>query len=187
MASDSTPPLVQQNLTFPEDEDGARFAADSVLAFPDAAHLRGEGGTLSLEIEPDWDGNDPGDFSLLNVRNPNDPNNMLRVYKNGRFLRYIFADNTAQEREIGFDMSDWESGERHEVAVTWGDSTTVLYVDGRAVGRNSYGGSLEIPSGTPMYIGSDIPEAPPSGAGGVISDLRVYGKALNGRQIANAR
>lgn len=187
LATDSTAPITEQNVTYPEKGDGVRFGPDSILAFPNAGNLRGDAGTLSLDIRPEWDGDAEGDYSLVNVRTPDDPSNMLRVYKNGAYLRYIFSDDTGQERDVGVDISEWEAGDRHSVTVTWGDSSTALYVDRRLVGQNTYDGRLQIPFGTPLYVGSDVPQAPPTGAGGVISNLRVYGKALGGDVIAAAQ
>jgi hypothetical protein len=186
LALDSTPPLVEQDLSFADDGDGVKFGPTSVLAYPNAGNLRGDAGTLSLDINPEWDGSDDGDFSLINVRTADDPTNVMRVFKNGKYMRFLFADDTGQERGISVDISNWDAGDAHNVAVTWGNSTMSLYLDGRLAGQDNYDGRFD-PRGVPMYIGSDVPQAPPTGAGGVISDLQVRRRALTRDEIASNR
>jgi hypothetical protein len=176
------PPLVQQDLQNTQDGDGLKFTKDSVLAFPDAGNLQNQAGTITFEFEPDWEGGSEGDYNFVNVRTPNDPRNLLRIYKNGRYLRFLFADETGRERNIGYDMVDMEPGGRHRVTATYsyGDSggQTAFYIDGQLVGTNTFDGPLQIPPGTPMYVGSDVPQAGPSGAGATMSNLQIYGRAL---------
>lgn len=185
VAEDATPPLAEQDLTFADDGVGVKFTPDSVLAFPNAGNVKGDAGTMMLDIKPDWAGADEGDYSLVNVRTANDPRNLLRVFKNGKYLRYIYADSSGEEREVGYDMSDWEAGEDHSVAVSWGDAATTLYVDGQLIGQNTFSTPLEILPGTPMYLGSDVPEAGAKGAGGTISNFLVFGRALSPDEIGN--
>jgi hypothetical protein len=187
VANDDTPPLVEHELEFGEDGVGMKFDAGSVLAFPDAGNVRGDAGSLALEFQPEWSGAEKGDYSLVNVRTPNDPTNSLRLFKNGRYLRLLFADNTGRERNIGYDMVDWEPGELHTVAATWDQGALSLYVDNQLVGTNYYEGQLEIRPGTPLYLGSDVPEAPLSGANATISNFRVYGRALSNDEVLNYR
>jgi hypothetical protein len=185
VANDDTPPLVEHELEFGEDGVGVKFDAGSVLAFPDAGNVRGDAGTMTLEFQPEWSGAEKGDYSLVNVRTPNDPNNSLRIFKNGRYLRFLFSDNTGRERNIGYDMIDWEPGVQHTVAATWEQGVTSLYIDNQLVGTNYYEGQLEIRPGTPLYLGSDVPEAPLSGANATISNFRVYGRALGGDEVSS--
>jgi hypothetical protein len=184
-AEDTTPPLVEADLQFSEDGEGVEFGKSSVLAFPDAGNLRGDAGTMMLEIEPTWAGAEDGDYSLINVRNANDPSNLLRVLKNGKYLRYIFADASGEEVGVSYDISDWQPGEKHTVAVNWGDAATALYVDNQLIGQNTYQGPFGIPPGTPLYLGSDIPEAGATGAGATISNFQVFGRPLTPEEIAN--
>lgn len=179
------PPVVEQDLQFADNGDGVKFDVNSVLAFPDAGNAKNEAGTITFEFEPDWEGGEAGDYNFVNVRTPNDPRNLLRVFKNGRYLRFLFADNTGRERNIGYDMVDFQPGERHRVTASWGDNQTYLYVDNQLVGTNTYDGQLEIPPGTPLYVGSDVPQAAPSGAGSTLYNLEVYGRALAQNEVAN--
>jgi hypothetical protein len=187
--TEGPPPLVQQDLENTHDGEGLKFTKDSVLAFPDAGNAQNEAGTITFEFEPDWEGGSDGDYNFVNVRTPNDPRNLLRVYKNGRYLRFLFADDSGRERNIGYDMVDMEPGERHRVTATYtyGDQggQTALYIDNQLVGTNTYDSPLQIPPGTPMYVGSDVPQAGPSGAGATLFNLQVYGRALGGDEVSN--
>jgi hypothetical protein len=183
--TEGPPPLVSQDLNVADDGDGIKFGKESVLAFPDAGNAQNEAGTITFEFEPDWEGGEEGDYNFVNVRTPNDPRNLLRVYKNGRYLRFLFADNTGRERNIGYDMVDFEPGERHRVTASWGDNQTALYVDNQLVGTNTYEGELDIPPGTPLYLGSDVPQASPSGAGATISNFQIFGRTLGGDEVSS--
>lgn len=185
VANDDTPPLVENDLKFAEDGVGIQFEDGSVLAFPDSGNVRGDAGSLTMEFQPEWSGAEKGDYSLVNVRTPNDPSNSLRLFKNGRYLRFLFTDNTGRERNIGYDMINWQAGEQHTVTATWEQGVTSMYIDGQLVGTNYYEGQLEVRPGTPMYVGSDVPEAPLSGANATISNFRVYGRALSNDEVSN--
>jgi hypothetical protein len=184
-ATQGARPIVEQDLQFADDGEGVKFDTESVLAFPDAGNVQNSAGTITFEFEPDWEGGEAGDYNFVNVRTPNDPRNLLRVFKNGRYLRFLFADETGRERNIGFDMADWQPGERHRVTATWGDNQTALYVDDQLAGTNTYEGELNIPPGTPLYLGSDVPQAAPSGAGAIISNFEVFGRSLQRNEVAS--
>ncbi len=184
VAEDGTTPLVEQDLSYDDEGKGVRFKPQSVLAFPDAGNLRGDAGTISLDLQPTWNGADEGDFSLVNIRTPNEPDNLLRIYKNGKYMRFVFAANTGEETGISVPIDEWAAGERHTVTATWGDELTTFYIDHVLAGQNSYSGQLQIRPGTPLYLGSDVPQAPPTGASATIANFQVYGRALSQEEIA---
>lgn len=185
IAEDATAPVIEQDLQLADDGVGVKFDKDSVLAFPNAGNITGDSGSITFEFVPEWEGGEVGDYSFVNVRNPNDPANLLRIYKNGRYLRFLFADSSGRERNVGFDMMGWEPGEPHRVTATWGDNETRMYVDNRLAGRNTYNDPFEIRPGTPMYVGSDVPQAPPTGAGATISNIQVFGRALGQDEVSS--
>ncbi len=183
LAEDSTAPVVEEDLKFAEDGVGVKFDANSTLAFPDAGNVRGDAGSFTFDIEPEWNGGDEGDHSLVNIRTPNQPDNLLRLFKNGRYLRFIFADESGQERDISVPIDSWNAGERRTITATWGDALTSLYINDELVGTNTYEGQLQIRPGTPLYLGSDVPQAPATGANATISNFFVFGRALGRDEI----
>jgi Concanavalin A-like lectin/glucanases superfamily len=166
-------PVIAEGITF-DSEAGAKFAADAQLAIPNAGGLTGESGTISFDIQGDWAGNDNTDASLVKLRSPNEWENRIEITKNGQYLRFVFADNTGTESGAGISIN-WQPGELHQVTATWGDALASLYVDGRLVGQSTYSGQLQIPPGTPLYIGSDYPGGQP-GARGTMSNIKLYNR-----------
>ncbi len=183
LAEDSTAPVVEEDIKFADDGVGVKFDANSTLAFPDAGNVRGDAGSFTFDIEPEWNGGDEGDHSLVNIRTPNQPDNLLRLFKNGRYLRFIFADESGQERDISVPIDSWNAGERRTITATWGDALTSLYINDELVGTNTYEGQLQIRPGTPLYLGSDVPQAPATGANATISNFFVFGRALGRDEI----
>lgn len=166
----------------PSGEEGIVLTPDSVLAFPDAGNVRGDAGTISLDIQPNWAGGDESNNSLAQILNPNQWANTFQLVKNGRYLRFILRDNTGAERDISVPIEAWVPGEQHNVTVTWGDAATTMYIDGRVVGQNTYPGQFEIRPGTPMHLGSAY--ANYKGFDGVIGKATVFGHAQSADEVA---
>lgn len=185
LEENGTPVLVEKNLEPAADGNGMYFGRASVLAFPNAGNLRGDAGTITLEIEPDWSGPEEGDYALVSVREVNNGSNLLRLFKNGSNLRVMLGGNSSVEFGAGTNISAWQPGERHSVAVTWETAGVRLFVDGRVVDERAYVDPIEFRSTDPLYLGSDIPEAGPMGAGGVISNFRAYVRPLTPDEIVN--
>lgn len=165
----------------PKDGVGINFSDEAMVAFPDAGNAKGDAGTITLDINPDWEGGSEDNRSLVQIQQPNQWNNRIEIVKNGRFLRFVFADNMGNERDISLPIDNWQPGQNHSIAATWGEAATVLYVDGRAVGQNTYPGSLEIPPGTPLYLGSKFGNY--VGAGAKMENIKVYGRVLRQDEI----
>ncbi len=171
-----TSPVVEQNVTL-DSGTGAHFSADSQFVIPDAGNLKGDAGTISFTLQPEWGGDDKDLASLLQLRT-NDWANRLQIFKDGSYLRFLFTPNTGVEANPAVDISNWEAGQSYQVTTTWGatpagDRFASLYVNGQLVAQQPYDGQLEIPPGTPLYIGSDHQGGQP-GARGVMSDLKIY-------------
>lgn len=173
--------VTAEGVDAPRDGVGITFADDAQLVFPDAGNAKGDAGSIAFEVEPDWEGGSRENHALVAIHNLDQWANRVEVVKNERYLRYIFTDNTGQERDISLAIDQWQPGERHSVTATWGDSSTMLYVDGRLVGRNTYPGSLELRPGTPLYLGSQAGNF--SGAGAKIENFKIYGRALDQSEI----
>jgi Concanavalin A-like lectin/glucanases superfamily len=160
-------------------DEGIKFTEGSKMTFEQAGGASGEAGTISLEIEPDWEGGAQSDNSLVQIRDPNSFGNRLQLVKNGRFLRFILADNLGQEADISVDIRDWQPGEQRQITASWGDGRTSLYIDGRLAGQNTYDGSFDIAPNTPLHLGSDYDGSDYAGANGVIRDFTLYKTARN--------
>lgn len=173
--------LAASGIEPPKDGVGINFGDDAMVAFPDAGNAKGDAGTITLEIKPEWAGNSEENRSLVQIQQPNQWSNRIELVKNGRFLRFVFADNMGNERDISLPIDNWQPGQTHSVAATWGEAATVLYVDGRQVGQNTYPGSLEIPPGTPLYLGSKFGNY--SGAAAKMENIKVYGRVLGQEEI----
>jgi len=166
---------------------GATFALDSQMVIPDVT-INNQAGAVSFCLQPQWGGSDQGDASLFQLRTPNQFNNRISIFKNGRFLRFLLADNTGIETDPGTVIDNWQPNQPHQITGTWssnpdGGGNVQLYVDGSMVAQRSFDGQLDIPPGTPMYIGSDYSGGVP-GAQGSISNFQVYGQSLPSDQIA---
>jgi len=176
-----TAPIVADGVTF--DSEGARFSVDSQFVVPNAGNVQGAAGTITFWLQPEWAGDVESDASLVQLRTSTFENR-LQIFKNGRYLRFLFCDNTGIESGVGTDVSGWKPGERHMITATWGDGVTVLYIDGRSYGARDYDGELEVGPETPLYIGSDHPGGGP-GARSAISNFQIYSRALSADEIAN--
>lgn len=174
-------PLTEEGIAF--DGHGATFSTDAQLAIPNAGNLGdAEQGTISFCLQPQWSGGENTDASLVNLHT-NTFENRLHIAKNGQYLRLLLADNTGHESGASLTISGWQPGEHHLVTATWGQALASLYVDGQLVGANTYQGELQIPPGTPMYIGSDVPGGNP-GARGSLSNFQVYNRVLGPDEVA---
>ena len=120
----------------------------------------------------------------MQIRTPHGWDNRMQLVKNGRYLRFIFTDNTSREADISVPIDHWEPGQAHTVTATWGEGKTHLYIDGQRVGQNTYSGQFQIPPNTPMYVGSDVPGGTYAGASATIQNFKVYGRALNDEEVA---
>lgn len=154
-------------------DDGIKFTEGSQMTFEQAGGASGDAGTISLEIEPDWAGGAQTDNSLVQIRDPSSFGNRLQLVKNGRFLRFILADNLGQEADISVDIRDWQPGELRKITATWGEGRTSLFIDGQLAGQNTYQGAFEIAPTTPLHLGSDYRGSDYAGANGVIRDFKL--------------
>jgi hypothetical protein len=182
-AADGTLPIIEDNVYYDAGE-GVYFPPDSRFAYPDNGNVDNEGGTFSLWIQPvDWDGAEKTDNSFFQLRAAGSWPNRLQLFKNGYFLRFLFTNAAGIETNIGAVINTWKKGEWHHVAGTWGEGQTTMYVDGRLIDKAFYEGGLEVPDGTPLYVGSDLPGGA-SSAGANISKFAVLERVLAPEEIS---
>ncbi len=180
---DTSDAVVSENVKPAEDGQGIHFDDGSNVAFP-AEMVNADAGSIAFEIQPDeWKGSDATDNSFVQIRQPNQWEDRLQIIRNGRYLRFIFVDDSKVETGISYPVDNWAPGEKRAVTATWGDGTIHLYVDGQEVGQNNYQGKINWNPDTNMHIGSDVPGGFNS-ARGTISNFTVYNRALSGDEVA---
>ncbi len=94
-------------------------------------------GAVEMWIRPNWNGDDGQTHSLLNIQAG--PKNYLNVNKlpNNRLGAATGSAGAGRYQRIDADVSNWEAGQWHHVAVTWGDGKLAFFLDGRLVGEKS--------------------------------------------------
>lgn len=183
-----TAPVVEKGVTLTND-GGATFSADSQFVIPDAAKLVGDSAaTFSFWVSPQWSGDDEGNASLVQMRADNMWEDRLSIGRNGKYLRFLVADNTGVETDTSTTIENWQPGDRYHVTATIGPSPsggqqTSLYINGNLVAQRTLDGKLEVPQGTGLYIGSDHPGSGP-GAQATIGDVLVYPRVLRPEEVA---
>jgi hypothetical protein len=181
-------PVFEQGVTF-DSGDGAVFSTDSQFVVPNGGNLTGAGGAISMWVQPEWAGGDASNASLAQLRNQNQWEDRLQIFKNGVYMRFLMSDNSGQESNIGLNISDWQPGDWHHLVATWGQNdsgqlTQSFYADGKLIGQVPVTGQFQVRPGTPLYIGSDLPNGVP-GANGAISQFQAYNRPLTPDEVAN--
>jgi hypothetical protein len=79
-------------------------------------------------------------------------------------------------------VAQWEPGRPYLVTATWSGGVMMLYVDGRLVAHQPFGPRVEIPAGSPVYVGTGPQDAPV--APGSLSNIQLFTQALSPLQVA---
>jgi hypothetical protein len=175
-----TAPVIANGVTF--DANGAQFDVNAQLFIPNGGNVNPAAGTITFWMLPQWAGDTTSDAILVHLGG-GDFENHATFFKNGRYLRYLFADNSGWEAGGSRDVADWKPGDRHMVTGTWGDGVTVFYIDGVPVDAHDYSGNLVLGPSPPLYIGSGTPSIK-GGASSNIRNFQVYARALNSDEVA---
>ncbi len=138
-----------------DDGEWLEVGEEAELTFPNLGNANIESGSVALDIIPNWNGSDPTNNSLLQMREPHEWSNAMQLVKNGEFLRFIVRDDGGHEADISFKIGDWQQGEPHKVLATWDEGVTTLWVDGKRVGSNTFPGKFNPKSTTPLHVFSD--------------------------------
>jgi len=180
--------VVEQGVTF-DSGDGAVFSTNSEFVVPNGGNLKGDGGSISMWVQPGWAGGDDSNASLAGLRNLNQWEDRLQIFKNGVYMRFLMSDSAGQESNIGQNISDWQPGDWHHLVASWGQDengqlTQSFYIDGKMVGQVPVQGQFNVRPGTPLYVGSDLPQGVP-GTNGAISQFQAYNRPLAPDEVAN--
>src|SRR5437773_1641070 len=78
--------------------------------------------------QPQWSAGNQDDADVLAIAD-----GQLRVFKNVNFLRMELVDGDGVEHGLGAPVSDWNSGDWHQIAASWNGHAAALFVDGALV------------------------------------------------------
>ncbi len=182
LGSDLSQPTQKERIELTPAGMPLSFADGERFAFSKTAYGRGQTGSVTFQIEPQWNGNEDSVRLLVQIHEPGDWRSRLLVFKDHPFLRYLFTAGGV-EHDVGIPIDRWTAGSRHTVTATWDDKTSVLYVDGQRVGERPYPGELEITPHTLLYMGLDNPSDPQHAAKAKIENLKIYGRALGPGEV----
>lgn len=152
------------------------------LAYPTQDAFLPDRGTLSLWFRPDFDGTDTTVYStLFGVRDWG----LLYKYTNQTVITFgVIKDDSYFDYGCTADISHWERGQWHHVAITWDrpGGSRVLYLDGVRA-REGRIPSFR-PAHTEMVIGATWGNANP--ARGVIDEVWIWDRPLSDEEVARA-
>ncbi len=108
-------------------------ASLSVVA--DDGNFRNDQGTVEMWVRPDWDGDDGLVHSLFGARV--EQGNYLNINKlaNGQLGAATGGAGEGTYTRVERDISDWQAGQWHHLATTWGDGKIAFFIDGELVGE----------------------------------------------------
>ncbi|MBN2592692.1 MAG: hypothetical protein JXA81_04220, partial [Sedimentisphaerales bacterium] len=111
-------------------------------------------------------------------------NNRIQMYMDGTNTELdlgLGSSHTVQTNVMVLELETW-----YYIALTWDNGNYVIYVDGDEVASGSYTGLAAIYDF--LWIGNDgNPETEGTEAfGGLIDEVRIYNRALNGAEILAA-
>jgi hypothetical protein len=178
----SMPPAAQQDLVVDPNNKAVEFQSNSLLAFPAAGVVLPEGGTISLEIEPNWNGADQGDNSFVQVAGNDVEQGPLSIRRRGKFLRVEWMDQDGLPQGTSISIGDWKAGEPHTVTAAWGEGVMSVYVDGKQSRAIVYQGEVQVPADAMLYLGSRTGEQI-GGANARLRNLRVYDRPLAPQEV----
>lgn len=152
-AADDTAPIIAENIEFDPTAGAIRLSPGSVLAYPDAGGIDTNEGTLALWVRPEWDPALASSGKALVELSAGGWDNRLEIALATNYLRFLLTTSDGIEHPVGLAVT-FASNEWHQVAVTWGEPALSLYVDGALRQQAEYAGSVVIPPGTPLYVGT---------------------------------
>jgi hypothetical protein len=166
-----------QNVQESNNGDGISIGADGVMQFPN--NVSPSAATISFTFTPNWSGADSTDNALLEMRGEHDWSNRIELVKNGDFLRFIVTPSGGQESDISVRITDWQAGQPHDIQASYGDSGTVLSIDGVQRGQNTLTSPLTFNDGTPLFVGSDHVGSNYKSANGTFQNFNIANNGKN--------
>ena len=152
--ADGAEPIMANGVDFDPTLGAARFPPTAALAYPDSGGVNTQEGTIVFWVHMEWDPSQPNisGKTLAELRTST-WENRIDVGMGPHFFGALFTNSDGVEQGVGTQIA-WAQGEWHHVAVTWGDSVLSLYLDGALKDQRELNGTVDIPQGTPLYVGS---------------------------------
>jgi len=173
--------VMQENVDF-EVEPGAYFPGDALLGFSARGGLDTAAGTVMFWVQPvDWDGSGRGSHSFFLVRDPASLDHHFSILNDQGQLRFQIVNEAGVMVSLYHPIRDWQRGEWHHVAATWGSGVMDLYADGVLVGEDYLEGIPALRADAPAFWGSNRGTL---GAGAILHDARIFSQALGEADIA---
>lgn len=155
-------------------EHGEQFATATPVEADDLAEtLAGEKGSVAFWFQPHWQAGNQDDATFIDIAD-----GQFQLTKNVNFLRLEFIDVEGGTHSIGAPITQWESGEWHQIAASWDGNVFQLYLDGELVREASIDSLFFLPEKTRMLLGSDFPKHRPI-APGVMGGLDARNDPLS--------
>ena len=158
---------------------GVQYTTDSRVEIRDIGNITGPAGTMSFWLQPGSGAANQDGATLLQLGD-----GRIEVIKNANYLVFKFTDDGGITSGIGAPIADWEQGEWHQITTTWNGTEYALYVDGQLITQMSHDGTVDLPSGTKLYIGSNDPGRR-SVAPGTIGQVDLRNRPLTPGEVAN--
>ena len=79
-------------------------------------------------------------------------------------------------------ITEWKTGEWHQIAGSWDGSTFQLYFDGELVRETTISNPFFLPEKPRMLVGSDFPQNRPV-APGIVGGLEVHKRPLSRHEV----
>ncbi len=178
------PQSVQGSVSY-VDAPGGRgivLRGGAYVAYPARAYLNKSAGTVSLWLQPDWDGTQGQRHGLFADSAPthNPAYNSLSLHKTSSpTLQFSVAGRPGYT--VAATIENWAAGEWHHVAAAWDANRGIaLYLDGMPAGEKH--GTFTPRQWPAFNVGADYDGA--LSADAAISNLQVFDRMLRPDQIA---
>ncbi len=152
------------------------------VSYPTAGIVGPEAGTVEMWVcALDWQPADEEFHCFFDTRGEG----ALYLYKyyQGTDLLMLSCGNLAGPYYSSRSALNWQPGEWHHIAGTWGPEGVRSYVDGRPAGAGPVEGALPATVGERFIIG-DHPWHLPRSSSSLIDEVRLYDRALSPAHIA---
>ncbi|MDP3919148.1 MAG: LamG domain-containing protein, partial [Nanoarchaeota archaeon] len=130
-------------------------------------YLNRQKGSLEFWVKPSWSGTDSGSNYFFDSLG-----NQFEMNRTNSLLKYRFGSLSKSNQTLTYNISSWNAGEWHHIAVSWDVSNfnhTFLIIDGQEVNRTQVQ-KTQLSFGNTFYLGSDSDSG--NTFNGVMDELR---------------